>query len=431
MQAYLRARPLWLLLSALLAGTLLLAACGDAAPAAEEDEPTTDSEVASSGAVSSNAPDEQPEAAPADQADAPDAAGDTLLPEEPPPAGAESEFDTDFSRHTVPYNEILSGGPPKDGIPSIDDPEFVSTEEADEWLEPLEPVLRVEVGEVAKAYPIQILMWHEIVNDTVNGKPLAVTFCPLCNTGIVLERTIDGEAVELGTTGRLRFSNLIMYDRKTETWWQQGTGEAIAGDLAGEQLAFYPADMIAWEDFKQAHPDGQVLSRDTGFSRSYGENPYAGYDNINSTPFLFEGPATPDELPAMARVLTVDLGGEAVAYPYEALQEEQVINDTVGDTPIVVLWSAGTASALDAHSVAGGRDVGAANAYSREVDGRVLTFALEDGQMVDQETGSVWDEQGHAISGELEGSELEPVVAINHFWFSWAAFKPETRIYAS
>lgn len=430
MHAYLNARPLWLLAGALLAGALLLAACGGAAPAADENESAADGEVASSGAVSSNAPAEQSDAAPTDTADEADTSGE-LLPEEPPPAGAEAEFDTDFSRHTVPYNEILSGGPPKDGIPSIDDPQFVSVEEADEWLEPLEPVLRVEVDDVAKAYPIQILTWHEIVNDTVNGLPLAVTFCPLCNTGIVFERTIDGEAVEFGTTGRLRFSNLIMYDRTTETWWQQGNGEAIAGDLAGEELAFYPADMIAWETFQQAHPDGQVLSRETGFSRSYGQNPYAGYDNINSSPFLFEGPSTPDELPAMARVLTVDLGGEAVAYPYEVLQEEQVVNDTVGDSEIVVFWSAGTASALDARSIAEGRDVGAAVAYSREVDGSVLTFALEDGEIVDQETGSVWDAQGQAISGELEGTELEPVVAINHFWFSWAAFKPETSIYSS
>jgi hypothetical protein len=424
MHASVHTRPLWLLASALLlAGALLLAACGGATPTADEDE-ADDSEVASSGAVSSNAPTEQTDAEPAEQAD-------DLLPEEPPPAGAESEFDTDFSRHTVPYSEILSGGPPKDGIPSIDDPQFVSVSEADAWLEPLEPVLRVEVGEVAKAYPIQILTWHEIVNDTVNGTPLAVTFCPLCNTGIVFERTIDGEAVEFGTTGRLRFSNLIMYDRQTETWWQQGSGEAIAGDLAGAELAFYPADMIAWATFKEAHPDGQVLSRETGYDRTYGQNPYAGYDDINSTPFLFEGPSTPDELPAMARVLTIDLGDEAVAYPYDVLREEQVVNDTVDESEVVVFWSAGTASALDARSIAEGRDVGAATAYSRSVDGRVLTFALEDGQIVDQETGSVWDAQGHAISGELAGTELEPVVAINHFWFSWAAFKPETRIYSS
>ena len=141
----------------------------------------------------------------------------TLLPEEDPPIGAKSQFSTDFSKHSVPYSEILSGGPPKDGIPAIDDPKFVSVEEADEWLKPQEPVVLVQVGDDARAYPIQILMWHEIVNDTVGGVPVTVTFCPLCNTGVAFERTFEGQVLDFGTTGRLRFSNLIMYDRQTVT----------------------------------------------------------------------------------------------------------------------------------------------------------------------------------------------------------------------
>jgi hypothetical protein len=235
--------------------------------------------------------------------------------------------------------------------------------------------------------------------------------------------------LDFGTTGRLRFSNLIMYDRQTETWWQQATGEGIVGELTGAQLEFYPAEMIAWSDFRQAHPDGEALSRNTGYNRDYGRNPYAGYDDINSTPFLYEGPTTPDQLPPMARVLTVEQGGDAAAYPYEVLQEQRVVNDTVGDTEIAVFWEAGTASALDTGAIASGRDVGTANAYLRELDGQTLTFALEDGQIVDEQTGSVWNARGQAINGELEGQELEPAVAVNHFWFSWAAFKPETRIY--
>jgi hypothetical protein len=201
------------------------------------------------------------------------------------------------------------------------------------------------------------------------------------------------------------------------------------GELTGTQLEFYPAEMIAWSDFKQANPDGKVLSHDTGYDRDYGRNPYAGYDDINNTPFLYEGPTTPGQLPAVARVLTVERGSEAVAYPYEVLQEQRVVNDTVNNTEIAVFWEAGTASALDTGNIASGRDVGAANAYLRELDGQTLTFALEDGQIIDQQTGSVWNARGQAISGELEGQELEPVVAVNHFWFSWAAFKPETRVY--
>ncbi len=352
----------------------------------------------------------------------------TLLPEEPPPDGA-GQFTTDFSRHTVPYDEILSGGPPKDGIPAIDAPQFVSVAEADAWLEPQEPVVLVEIGDDARAYPIQVLMWHEIANDTVGGVPVTVTFCPLCNTAIVFDRRVGERVLDFGTTGRLRYSNLIMYDRQSESWWQQASGEAIVGELTGAQLRFLPAAIIAWEEFLTVYPDGQVLSRETGISRDYGRNPYAGYDDVSRPPFLYDGPATPDALPATARVLTVDLGGEAVAYPYEALAATGAVNDTVGGQPLVVLWQAGTASALDAASVAGGRDVGAAAAYSRVIDGRALTFARDGERLTDTETGSTWDVLGRAVDGPLAGAQLQPVVAVNHFWFSWAAFKPETRIY--
>jgi hypothetical protein len=352
----------------------------------------------------------------------------TLLPEEPPPARAQSEFTTDFSKHSVPYSEILSGGPPKDGIPAIDQPRFVPVSEANEWLKDREPVVFVQVGDDARAYPIQILMWHEIVNDTVGGEPLIVSFCPLCNTAIAFKRTFNDQIFDFGTTGRLRFSNLIMYDRQTETWWQQATGDAIAGEHTGAQLEFYPASMISWADFKELHPDGRVLSRDTGHPRNYGRNPYYGYDDIDQTPFLFRGD-TPDQLPPMARVLTVDLNGEAVAYPYDVLSELKVINDAVGGNNMVIFWIEGTASALDTSNISEGREVGSAVVYSRLLDNQVLDFEFKDGKILDTSTGSEWNIFGQAVAGELIGSQLEPVVSINHFWFSWAAFKPETRIY--
>jgi hypothetical protein len=220
-----------------------------------------------------------------------------------------------------------------------------------------------------------------------------------------------------------------MYDRQTETWWQQATGEAIAGEYAGQQLTFLPASIIGWGEFKENFPEGQVLSRETGFNRDYGRNPYAGYDNINHSPFLFRGPQTPGVLPAMARVLTIDLEGEAVAYPYELLQAQGVVNDTLSGSEIVVLWQPGTASALDASRIAEGEDVGAGVSFSRTVDGQVLTFSFDGDKIVDDQTGSEWDVFGQAIRGELAGAQLEPVVSVNHFWFSWAAFKPETRIY--
>jgi hypothetical protein len=353
----------------------------------------------------------------------------TLLPDEPPPARAESEFKTDFSKHIVPYSEILSGGPPKDGIPALKDPQFVSISEADAWLKPVEPVILVQVGDDAKAYPIQIVIWHEIANDTVGGEPLVVTFCPLCNTAIAFKRTVNGQVLDFGTTGRLRYSNLIMYDRQTETWWQQATGEAVAGELTGAQLEFYPATIISWQDFKTSHPDGKVLSRETGYLRDYGHNPYIGYDDVNNPPVLYQGPATPDQLPPVARVLTIDLNGEAVAYPYETLEKIGVLNDTVGGEAVVVFWQAGTASPLDSSTTSSGRDVGAAAAFSRIVKGQALTFVADSGILKDNETDSTWNVLGAATSGQLAGTQLTAVVSINHFWFSWVAFKPETLIY--
>ncbi len=353
----------------------------------------------------------------------------TLATDDPPPSNAQREFKTDFSKHSIPYSEIFSGGPPKDGIPALSNPKFVTVKEANEWLKPVEPIILFEINGDVRAYPIQILMWHEIVNDAVGGVPVIITFCPLCNTAIAFERTVKGQTLDFGTTGRLRYSNLVMYDRQTETWWQQGTGEAIAGELIGSKLVFRAISIIAWEKFKATYPNAKVLSKDTGYGRAYGSNPYSGYDDVNSSPFLYRGPKTPNVLPAVAYVLTVDLNGQAVAYPYETLKQVNVVNDNVGGREIVVMWSSGTAASLNADTVAGGRDLGSANAFARELDGQTLNFVFQNGRIVDKETGSEWNILGQAVSGKLKGKSLTAVIAINHFWFSWAAFRPETRVY--
>jgi hypothetical protein len=337
---------------------------------------------------------------------------------------------TDFSRHTVPLDEIVSGGPPKDGIPAIDRPGFVRVAEADEWLSPREPVVLVVEGAEAKAYPLQILMWHEIVNDVVGGRPVAVTFCPLCNTALAFDRRLDGTLFNFGTTGRLRHSDLVMYDRQTETWWQQATGEAIVGELAGRKLEFVSAPLVSWKTFKSTHPNGLVLSRRTGFDRPYGENPYVRYDDPQGSPIsrLFGG-RTDARLPAMERVTAVSLGGEDVAYAFRALRERPVVNDDVGGVPIAVFWEPGTASALDDSRISQGRDVGSTGVFERRVGDRVLEFELSGvGRFRDRVTGSAFDLLGRGISGPLEGRELKPVPHGNHFWFAWGVFKPETRI---
>jgi hypothetical protein len=301
--------------------------------------------------------------------------------------------------------------------------------EAADWLRDQEPVIAFEQTRDARAYPLQILIWHEIVDDVVGGMPIMITFCPLCNTAIAFDRRVDGQTLRFGTTGNLRRSDLVMWsDDPGETWWQQITGEAIAGDLVGRRLTSLPAEIVSFADFKAAYPQGSVLSRDTGHPRGYGSNAYVGYDNVNSSPFLYSGP-TDSRLPPMERVVTVELNGETVAYPFSRLTQVHVVNDAAGGTPLVVFHRGGTVSALDRPVIAASRDVGAAAAFMRESDGTSLTFSLRNDRFVDDQTNSTWDILGRATDGPLAGKRLHPVVSANHFWFAWAVFKPETRIW--
>ncbi|HKA50635.1 MAG TPA: DUF3179 domain-containing protein [Candidatus Dormibacteraeota bacterium] len=335
---------------------------------------------------------------------------------------------TNFDKHSVPLTEIISGGPPKDGIPSIDHPKFVAAADANAWLKPAEAVIALTVGGQSRAYPMQILIWHEIVNDTVGGTPVTVTFCPLCYTAIAFDRRAANRVLDFGTTGDLRKSDLVMYDRQTESWWQQAIGRAIVGDLTGTQLTILPASIVSWGTFRTAHPEGSVLSRETGFNRSYGLNPYSGYDSAGTQPFLFEG--KPDgRLPPKEHVVTVSLAGEDVAYPYTLLKQRRVVQDSVGGVPIVVFYQVGTRSAMDAGSVADGFDLGASGVFTPDVDGRPLTFKAGASDFVDAETGSHWNLLGQAVAGPMAGRQLDPIIHGDDFWFVWAAFKPATRIY--
>lgn len=338
-----------------------------------------------------------------------------------------SGWDTDFSLHTVEFSEIRTVIP-RDNIPAIDAPKFVSVDAAAGWLEDVEPVVALDIAGDARAYPLQILTWHEIVNDDVGGVPVAVTFCPLCNSAIAFDRRFDGAVLDFGVSGNLRNSDLIMYDRQTHSWWQQFTGEGIVGRYAGGQLEHLPSLLVSFADFRAAYPDGRALSRDTGFARQYGRNPYVGYDTTKGNPFLFGG-ALDDRLMPVERVIAVSVNGVDAAFPLGVLQEERVINYTVGGRDIVALFKFGAASALDAASIAGSRDVGSAAVFDANLNGRKLTFGVEGNRIVDAETGSVWSILGGALEGELAGESLTPLVHGNHFWFAWAAFKPDTLLY--
>ena len=259
---------------------------------------------------------------------------------------------TDFERTSVPWSEILSGGPPRDGIPSIDQPVFKTVLEAVS-LTPNDPVIGLEIAGDARAYPLRILIWHEIVNDTVGGMPVTVTYCPLCNTALVFDRTVNGKVLDFGTTGKLRNSDLVMYDRQTESWWQQFLGQAIVGDMLGTALTPVPARLESYADFRERHPDGKVLvPRDPAF-RDYGRNPYAGYDSTTS-PFLYIGDM-PEGIEPMARVVVArPKNAKPVLVSLVSLREAGKLR--IGT--LAFSWKAGQASAVDAAEIAKGRDVG-------------------------------------------------------------------------
>jgi hypothetical protein len=335
---------------------------------------------------------------------------------------------TNTSKRIIDLRELRQGGPGKDGIPSIDNPNFIDQQSAQKWLRAKEPVISLEMNNESRAYPLQILMWHEIANDTVGGVPVCVTFCPLCYSANVFERRVSERTYRFGFSGLLRNSDLVMYDRRTESLWQQLTGEAIVGDMVGSKLKRIPAQIISFEQFRSAHSRGLVLSRKTGYRRNYGRNPYAGYDDISRTPFMYRG-KTDDRLLPMEKVVTVSIGDSVKAYPYSATQKLRVINDKMADVPLVVFHLDGAVSALDESHIASSRQVGSTGVFDRRMKGRTLIFGYKNGGLYDKQTNSVWDITGQAVKGPLKGQELKQIVHGDYFAFAWFAFKPETEIY--
>ncbi|MDX1636601.1 MAG: DUF3179 domain-containing protein [Balneolaceae bacterium] len=339
-------------------------------------------------------------------------------------------WDTNTDKALIDLSELRSGGPPKDGIPSIDNPSFEDPAGAASWLDEKEPVIALEYKGEARAYPLQILIWHEIVNDRISGDPLLVTFCPLCYSALVFDRRVDDKVLEFGVSGFLRHSDLVMYDRSTETLWQQFTGKAIVGDYVGTRLEQLPSQIISFEQFRENYPGGKVLSKNTGYRRSYGANPYAGYDDINNSPMMVDYD-TSDKLPPMEKVIGVKLGDATKTYPYSVTREAHVINDRLEGTEIVVFHLDGAKSALDASQIAESREDGSTGVFRRTVDGQVLTFELRSGAVHDTQTGSRWNITGKAVEGELTGTQLEPVTYGDYFAFAWLVFWPDTEMYTA
>lgn len=275
------------------------------------------------------------------------------------PAYADPSFwkhewpNTDFSKSSIAFIDILSGGPPKDGIPAIDDPQFQKVEDVTH-LKATEPVIGVVIDGVAKAYPLQVLMWHEIVNDRIADTPISVTFCPLCNAAIVFDRRVihpgkGALTLDFGTTGKLRNSDLVMYDRQTESWWQQFLGEAIVGEMTGLQLKMLPVRIEAFAKFKARMPQGLVLVPQQNSLRAYGKNPYEGYDSL-ATPFLYRG-RMPQKVAPLSRVVA----SEGKAWSLDFIREAKRIEGLDG---LIIQWEKGQNSALDASEIGEGVDIG-------------------------------------------------------------------------
>ncbi len=319
----------------------------------------------------------------------------------------------------------LVDGASFDGIPSINEPVSIPLSQADTELSETEQVMLVTHEGQARAYPVRSLIRHEIVNDVIAGLPVAVTWCPLCNTGITFDRRVDGRAEVFGVSGNLYRSALVMFDRRTTSLWPQPLGKAVLGPLMGTELAVVASSLLPWKEVRDAHPDVAVVLASPDELTKSAANPYEGYDT-SGDPFLFKGEVD-ERLPAFTRVAGVTFGGESQAWSYDVLRKQRTIDSTVGGQPLVLLWAPGSASPLEGDDVREGRDVGSTGVYDPRVDGRTLTFSPAGRtEFRDRETGSGWTLTGLATDGPLAGKQLVPLAHQDAFWFAWAAFQPDT-----
>ncbi|HKP13820.1 MAG TPA: DUF3179 domain-containing protein [Blastocatellia bacterium] len=338
------------------------------------------------------------------------------------------EWRTNTAKQTINLDDLDSPGVTKDGIPAIDRPQFATNKEARAWLGEREPVVALEVNGVGRAYPMQILVWHEVANDVVGGVPVAITFCSVCHSAIVYDRRVEGRTLSFGVSGFIYGANMVLYDRETESWWQQFTGRALVGDLTGSRLKRLPAQLISFAEFAAAYPRGQVMSQQTGYKREYGRNPHLKYDNLNGYPSHFRGKLD-RRLKPMEKVVGVEVGDKARAYPYAVSGARHVIADRIGAQDIVVFHTEGTLSALDEEYIRDSKAAGSTGVFDPTLEGKRLEFRYDNGEFIDAATGSRWNILGRAVSGPLRGKSLKPLPHGDYFAFAWIAYKPQTEIY--
>ena len=347
--------------------------------------------------------------------------------------GVNQQWSTDLKNQKVELHEFMALLP-RDKIKPIDQPEFSNIEVASRVYSEKEPVISIEHKGVAKAYPLSILLAHEIVNDEIAGLKIAATFCPLCYSALVFNRTFtykeETMVLTFGTSGMLRNSDLVMWDRQTESWWQQFTGEGLVGFYSGALLEIVNSELIPFSKFKELYPNGKVLNQPENYAFEYGTNPYEDYDeDPNKQPFLYKG--TPDSrLPATERVVGIYGDNGVKGYPWSIIEKEKVINDEFEGEAVVLFYSKGMVSVVDEKNISESRDVGSVSVYSPLINGKLLEFEpYKNGTFRDAETNSVWDSLGKCIEGKYKGVSLQPIVHGQHFAFAWLEFYPDTEIY--
>lgn len=327
---------------------------------------------------------------------------------------------------------------PRGSFQVLNYPEFIGKEKGLGEYFKREPVMAVEIDGNAKAYPLNVLSIHEIANDTLEGNPILATFCPLCNSGIVFDRSLNHNGKEylldFEVSGMLRKSDMVMADKQTETWWQQLLGKGIVGELAGVELDIIPSLIVSVKEFFDRFPDGQILSKESGnlkAQQAYGKNYYKNYDSEDGKPYgrFFDEDDLDSRLPPMERIVDIRSQGEFKVYPFSTVAEKGVINDQFNGKNVVLFYKPGVVSILDKKKISESKDIGTVTVFNSSLDGEVLTFVKKDGNFIDENTKSTWDITGRCVEGELKGKQLNIEPHGNHFAFAWLAFHPETKIY--
>lgn len=343
----------------------------------------------------------------------------------------DKDWRTDFSRASIPLEEFVDSGLGKDGFRSLDKPTFETTQQANVWLAGSEPVIAISIEDETKAYPLQILMYHELVNDRLADRAITITYCPLCNAAMIFDRNYAGQELEFGISGQVYASNMVMYDRQTESWWLQFTGKGVVGEFVDAQLELLPSQIVSFEQFSNNYPHGKVLSRETGFDKKYGTNPYERYDSRRLPIKKFFAKPPDPRLPALERVLGIVKQDVVQAYPFSQLKDQVFLQEKIAEQPILIIGLQGVASAVDSRQIANSEQTLAVAAYSRELNGRVLDFVQTENEIIDTQTNSVWNLFGEAIQGPLQGARLTKIDKGVYFAFVWLDFYPQSIIYAN